>query len=336
MNKDITVTGDRPTGKLHIGHYVGSLVTRLQLQEKYENNLVFVADMQALTDNFDDPLKVRTNTLEVCLDWLAVGLKPERNTFFIQSLVPELTELTVLYMNLVSLGRLERNPTVKTEMKQKGFGENGNPIPVGFLCYPISQAADITAFKANLIPTGEDQNPMIEQTNEIVRRFNNTYNCDVLVECRTLLSHTQRLPGIDGNAKMGKSMNNAIYLGEEADSLKEKVNRMYTDPNHLRVSDPGTVEGNMVFTYLDAFDPNKEELEELKAHYRRGGLGDMVLKKRLNGILQEFIGPIRERRKEFEKDKGEVLKLLLKGSAEAREIAANTLAEVKRAMYLDY
>ncbi len=330
---EIVLTGDRPTGKLHIGHYVGSLVTRLKMQEEYSDNLIFIADLQALTDNFDNPQKVRANTIEVALDWLAVGLKPERNIFFIQSLVPELAELTVLYMNLVSLARLQRNPTVKTEMKQKEYGAT---VPIGFLAYPVSQAADITAFKSTIVPVGEDQLPMIEQTNEIVRRFNNIYNCDILVECRGLLSKTVRLPGTDGNEKMGKSLNNAIYLSDDEQTIKEKIKKMYTDPNHIRVSDPGKVEGNPVFTYLDAFDADKEKLEELKAHYRRGGLGDVMLKNRLNDIMQGTLEPIRERRREYEKDKGEVLNLLLSGSNKAREIAANTLDEVKSAMMLKY
>jgi tryptophanyl-tRNA synthetase len=330
---EIVLTGDRPTGKLHIGHYVGSLVTRLKMQEEYSNNLIFIADLQALTDNFDNPQKVRASTMEVALDWLAVGLTPERNIFFIQSLIPELAELTVFYMNLVSLARLQRNPTVKTEMNQKGFGAK---VPIGFLAYPISQAADITAFKSTIVPVGEDQLPMIEQTNEIVRRFNNIYDCDVLVECKGLLSQTVRLPGTDGNEKMGKSLNNAIYLSDDEQTIKEKIKKMYTDPNHLRVSDPGKVEGNPVFTYLDAFDSDKETLEELKAHYRQGGLGDVMLKNRLNDIMQETLKPIRERRTEYEKDKGEVLNLLLSGSKKAREIAAKTLDEVKTAMMLKY
>ena len=330
---EIVLTGDRPTGKLHIGHYVGSLVSRLKLQQEYENNLIFIADLQALTDNFDNPQKVRTSTIEVALDWLSIGLSPVSNTFFIQSLIPELAELTILYMNLVTLSRLQRNPTVKTEMNQKGFGSK---VPVGFLAYPISQAADISAFKATIVPVGEDQLPMIEQTNEIVRRFNNTYNCDVLVECKGLLSQTVRLPGTDGNEKMGKSTNNAIYLSDSEGVIKEKIKKMYTDPNHLRVSDPGKVEGNPVFTYLDAFDPDKTTLEELKAHYQRGGLGDVVLKNRLNDIMQDFLRPIREKREEYEKDKGEVLNILLEGSKDARDIAAKTLDEVKEAMFLKY
>ncbi|MBW7888790.1 MAG: tryptophan--tRNA ligase [Bacteroidetes bacterium] len=254
-------------------------------------------------------------------------------TLFIQSLIPELAELTVFYMNLVSLARLQRNPTVKTEMNQKGFATK---VPIGFLAYPISQAADITAFKSTIVPVGEDQLPMIEQTNEIVRRFNYIYGCDVLVECKGMLSQTVRLPGTDGNEKMGKSLDNAIYLSDDEQTVKGKIKKMYTDPNHLHVSDPGKVEGNPVFTYLDAFDPDKETLEELKAHYRRGGLGDVVLKNRLNDIMQEFLKPIRERRAEYEKDKGEVLNLLLSGSKRAREIAAQTLDEVKTAMILKY
>jgi tryptophanyl-tRNA synthetase len=330
---DIVLTGDRPTGKLHIGHYVGSLVTRLELQKKYDNNLVFIADLQALTDNFENPQKVRESTIEVVLDWLAVGLKPEKHIFFIQSLVPELAEFTILYMNLVTLARLQRNPTVKTEMKQKGFGTN---VPMGFLSYPVSQAADITAFKSTIVPVGEDQLPMIEQTNEIVRRFNNIYNTNALVECKELLSNVVRLPGTDGNEKMGKSTHNAIYLSDDESAIKEKIKKMYTDPNHLHVNDPGKVEGNPVFSYLDAFDTDKDGLDELKAHYKRGGLGDVVLKNHLNDIIQAIIKPIRLRREDFAKNKGEVLAMLINGSQRAREIASKTLCEVKKAMYLDY
>lgn len=331
--KDIVLTGDRPTGPLHIGHYVGSLKKRVEIQEKYDKPFIMIADTQALTDNAHNPKKVSENVYEVAFDYLAVGLKPELNTFFIQSLVPELAEFTVFYMNFVTLARLKRNPTVKDEMQQKGFGYN---VPVGFLNYPISQVADITAFKANLVPVGDDQLPMLEQTNEVVRHINNHFNTAVLRECKPLLSKVLRLPGTDGLSKMGKSMNNAIFLNDEPDVISAKVMSMYTDPNHIRVEDPGNVEINTVFKYLDAFDPEQEELKELKEHYKRGGLGDVKLKKRLNNILQNTLEPIRQRRKEYEENPEEVMKLLKTGSEYARSVAAKTLKELKEVFTLNY
>lgn len=332
MKRGVILTGDRPTGPLHVGHYIGSLVNRVKLQHTYQQ-YILIADIQALTDNADNPDKVRDNILEVSLDYLAAGLEPHDNIFCVQSLVPELAELTMYYLNLVTLARLKRNPTVKSEMQQKGYGEN---VPAGFLAYPVSQAADITAFKADLVPAGDDQLPMIEQTNEIVRKFNRLYGKKALVECQALLSNAPRLPGTDGQAKMGKSTNNAIFLRDAADVVSQKVKKMFTDPNHLSVEDPGTVEGNPVFTYLDAFDPDKESLEEMKAHYRRGGLGDGVVKHRLNDVLQAVLKPIRERREQFAKDPGAVLKLLRTGSEAARAVAAQTLEDVREAMRLDY
>lgn len=331
--KDIVLTGDRPTGPLHIGHYVGSLKKRVEIQEEYDKPFIMIADTQALTDNAHNPKKVSENVYEVAFDYLAVGLKPELNTFFIQSLVPELAEFTVFYMNFVTLARLKRNPTVKDEMQQKGFGYN---VPVGFLNYPISQVADITAFKANLVPVGDDQLPMLEQTNEVVRHINNHFNTAVLRECKPLLSKVLRLPGTDGLSKMGKSMNNAIFLNDEPDVISAKVMSMYTDPNHIRVEDPGNVEINTVFKYLDAFDPEQEELKELKEHYKRGGLGDVKLKKRLNNILQNTLEPIRQRRKEYEENPEEVMKLLKTGSEYARSVAAKTLNELKEVFTLNY
>jgi len=331
--KDIVLTGDRPTGPLHIGHYIGSLKKRVEIQEKYDKPFIMIADTQALTDNAHNPKKVSENVYEVAFDYLAVGLKPELNTFFIQSLVPELAEFTVFYMNFVTLARLKRNPTVKDEMQQKGFGYN---VPVGFLNYPISQVADITAFKANLVPVGDDQLPMLEQTNEVVRHINNHFNTAVLRECKPLLSKVLRLPGTDGLSKMGKSMNNAIFLNDEPDDISAKVMSMYTDPNHIRVEDPGNVEINTVFKYLDAFDPEQEELKELKEHYKRGGLGDVKLKKRLNNILQNTLEPIRQRRKEYEENPEEVMKLLKTGSEYARSVAAKTLKELKEVFTLNY
>lgn len=331
--KKIILTGDRPSGSLHLGHYVGSLKNRVELQDTYRQ-FVMIADVQALTDNSKDPQKVRQSVLQVALDYLAVGIDPTKTTIFIQSLIPELFELTVYYLNYVTWNRLKHNPTVKQEIQQKGYGES---VPAGFMVYPVSQAADITAFKANLVPVGEDQLPMIEQTNEIVRHFNQTYNKEVLVRAEALLPKVGgRLPGIDGNAKMSKSLGNCIYLGDPADEVEKKVKRMYTDPNHLRVEDPGQVEGNPVFTYLDIFDPDKQKVEELKAHYQRGGLGDSVVKKHLNTVLQEFLAPIRARREEFAKDPEAVMQMLKKGSEKARETAAQTLKEVRAAMALDY
>jgi tryptophanyl-tRNA synthetase len=344
--KNIILTGDRPTGPLHLGHYVGSLKKRVELQNsgKYDDIFIMIADAQALTDNANDVNKVRENILEVALDYLAVGIDPKKSTIFIQSQVPELTELTFYYMNLVTLSRLKRNPTVKAEIKQKGMEVS---LPIGFLTYPISQAADITAFRANIVPVGDDQMPMIEQTREIVRSFNSLYG-DTLIEPKALLSdnkYSSRLPGIDGNLKMSKSLNNCIYLFDSPENIEKKVMSMFTDPNHIRVGDPGTVENNPVFIYLDVFckDEHFEKylneynnLEELKDHYRRGGLGDMKVKKFLNNILQEELAPIRKRREELAKDPEKIYKMLYEGSKVARGVAASTLKEVKDAMGINY
>ena len=339
MTKPIILTGDRPTGKLHIGHYVGSLKNRVLLQNKDEYNMfVFLADQQALTDHAKDPKTIVESIGNVALDYLAAGLDPEKVTIFIQSQIPELAELTMYYMNLVSLARLERNPTVKTEISQKVFGES---IPTGFLVYPISQAADITAFKANFVPVGNDQKPMIEQTREIVRSFNHAYNTDALVEPEGIYPENEaagRLPGLDGNAKMSKSLNNGIYLADDADTLKKKVMSMYTDPDHIKVEDPGKIEGNMVFHYLDVFGRPEDatEIAEMKEQYQRGGLGDVKTKRYLLEILDRELRPIRERRLEFAKDMGEVYSVLEKGSERARNVAAQTLDEVKSAMGITY
>ncbi len=332
MSKKTILTGDRPTGPLHLGHFVGSLKARIELQEEHRQ-FVMIADAQALTDYADRPELVRQNILQVALDYLSVGIDPKKTTIFIQSLVPALFELTVYYLNLVTWNRLKHNPTVKLEIQQKGYGEN---VPAGFMVYPISQAADITAFKADLVPVGEDQIPMIEQTIEVVRKFNRMYNCGVLVEPKVMVSSIARLPGIDGKAKMGKSLGNAIFLSDSADDVAKKVKGMYTDPGHLRVEDPGKVEGNPVFTYLDAFGKDKSKIEELKAHYQRGGLGDSVVKKYLGEVLQEFLEPIRQRRKEFEKDPAEVMRLLKEGTRIAQDTAGKTLSEVRAAMGIDY
>lgn len=336
MNKKIILTGDRPTGKLHLGHYVGSLKNRIRLQNE-ENTKMFVmiADQQALTDNADNPKKIIESVTEVALDYLAIGLDPKQTTIFIQSQIPQLAELTMYYMNLVSLARLQRNPTVKQELASKDFGES---IPTGFLTYPISQAADITAFGATHVPVGEDQKPMLEQTREIVRDFNRIYQKEVLTLPEIVLPEKNqgRLIGIDGNGKMSKSLNNGIYLSDSPDEIKAKIMKMYTDPNHIRVEDPGQVEGNVVFTYLDIFDSNKEEVARLKEHYQKGGLGDVKLKLRLNDVMQEILRPIRERREEFAKDKDEVYKMLELGSRDARDVAAKTLDEVKDAMGINY
>ncbi len=347
MEKEkVILTGDRPTGKLHIGHYVGSLRRRVELQNsgEYRKIFVFEADAQALTDNIDNPEKVRQNVIEVALDYLAVGLDPQKSTIFIQSQIPELCELSFYYMDLVTVSRLQRNPTVKTEIQMRNFETS---IPVGFFTYPISQAADITAFKATTVPVGEDQEPMLEQAREIVRRFNYIYG-ETLVEPEILLPDNAaclRLPGTDGKAKMSKSLGNCIYLSDSADEVEKKVRSMFTDPTHLRVSDPGKLEGNTVFTYLDAFCKPEHfgrywtdyaNLDEVKAHYTRGGLGDMKVKKFLAAILQEELTPIRERRKEFEKDIPAVYDMLKKGCEVARETAAQTLDEVRRAMKINY
>ena len=347
MGKEkIILTGDRPTGRLHIGHYVGSLKRRVDLQDAgdYSKMFIFIADSQALTDNIDNPEKVRQNVIEVALDYLACGIDPTKSTIFIQSQIPELCELTFYFMDLVSVSRLQRNPTVKTEIQMRNFESS---IPVGFFTYPISQAADITAFKATTVPVGEDQEPMLEQAREIVRRFNYIYG-ETLVEPNILLPENAaclRLPGTDGKAKMSKSLGNCIYLSDPADEVERKVKSMYTDPNHIKVSDPGTVEGNTVFTYLDAFSrpehferywPDYANLDELKAHYRRGGLGDMKVKKFLAAIMQEELEPIRKRRQEFQKDIPAVYEMLKKGCEVARETAASTLSEVRKAMKIDY
>ena len=328
--RPIILTGDRPTGQLHLGHFAGSLRTRVGLQDSHQQYLL-LADTQALTDNADNVEKVQRNIIEVALDYLAVGIDPTKTTICVQSCLPALFELTSYYMNFVTVARLERNPTIKTEIQMRGFERD---IPAGFLCYPVSQAADITAFKATLVPVGEDQIPMIEQTNEVVRRVNRQIGNDILPECKALLSNVGRLPGFDGKAKMSKSLGNTIVLDASDKDIKKAVNAMYTDPNHLRIEDPGQVEGNVVFTYLDAFDPNKEEVEELKAHYRRGGLGDGTVKKRLEGVLKELIGPIRERRQELAKDPTYVMDILRDGTDKCRLITQETLDEVKAGLGL--
>lgn len=347
MAKDtVILSGDRPTGRLHIGHYVGSLKRRVELQNAgdFKQMFIFIADAQALTDNIDNPEKVRQNVIEVALDYLAVGLDPSKITIFIQSQIPELCELSFYFMDLVSVSRLQRNPTVKTEIQMRGFEQS---IPVGFFTYPISQAADITAFRATHVPAGEDQKPMIEQATEIVRRFNYIYG-STLVEPHILLPQNAvccRLPGIDGKAKMSKSLGNCIYLADTAKEVKQKVMSMYTDPQHIHVEDPGHLEGNTVFTYLDAFCKTEhfasywseyQNLDEVKEHYQRGGLGDMKVKKFLHKILEEELSPIRERRAEFAKDIPTVYQMLQKGSEQARNVAANTLSDVRRAMKIDY
>lgn len=328
--RKIVLTGDRPTGHLHLGHFVGSLRNRVSMQDEY-NCYIMVADTQALSDNFTCPEKVVANVKEVCKDYIAVGIDPAKTTIFIQSLIPELAELTMYYMNIVTLSRLERNPTVKAEMLQKGFEES---IPVGFLCYPVSQTADITAFKATHIPVGEDQLPMIELSNEIVRRFNRIYKKEVLKESQAVLSNNQRLVGIDGKAKASKSLNNAVFLSDSSEIIKEKVFQMYTDPNHIKASDPGTTEGNVVFTYLDAFHENKEELEDLKRNYEKGGLGDFKLKSILNDTLQAMLKPIREKRESITDEF--VIDILINGSRKAGDVAKETLKEVKEAIGLLY
>lgn len=342
----IILTGDRPTGRLHVGHYAGSLKGRVELQNsgEYDKIFIMIADAQALTDNFDNPEKVRQNILEVALDYLSVGLDPAKSTLFIQSQISELTELTFFYMNLVTVSRLQRNPTVKSEIQMRNFEAS---IPVGFFCYPISQASDITAFKATTVPVGEDQLPMLEQTKEIVRTFNRIYG-ETLVEPDILLPKNKaclRLPGTDGKAKMSKSLGNCIYLADDEKTVEAKIKDMYTDPEHIRVSDPGHIEGNTVFTYLDAFSkpehfaeylPDYANLDELKGHYQKGGLGDVKIKKFLTKIMQEELAPIRARRKEYEKDIPAVYEILRKGSEAARTVAAETLSDVKRAMKIDY
>ena len=342
----IILTGDRPTGKLHLGHYVGSLRRRVQLQNEgnYDRMFVFMADVQALTDNADNPEKIRQNIVEVALDYLSAGLDPEKCVLFIQSQIPELAELTTYLMNLITVSRVQRNPTVKTEIKMRNFEAN---IPLGFFCYPVSQAADITLFKATTVPAGEDQEPMLEVTRELVRRFNQTY-APVLVEPNIMLPENataRRLPGTDGKEKMSKSLGNCIYLSDSADDVWQKVRSMYTDPTHVNLNDPGHVEGNAVFTYLDAFStdddfaeflPEYQNLDELKDHYRRGGLGDMKCKKFLNQILNEMLEPMRQRRHELEQDIPEIYNILRKGTEQAREVAAQTMSEVRAAMRINY
>ena len=330
--KEIILTGDRPTGSLHIGHYVGSLKKRVELQNLYKQ-FVMIADTQALTDNFENPQKIRDNLYEVLLDYLAVGIDPKISTIFVQSMIPELAELTMYYMNLVTISRLERNPTVKNEIREKNFEKS---LPAGFFCYPVSQAADITAFKATVVPVGDDQLPMIEQANEIVRRFNRIYKTDVLKESKAVLSDATRLCGIDGNAKMSKSLGNGIYIKDTPDIIKKKVMSMFTDPNHIHVNDPGKVEGNVVFTYLDVFDPNKEEVEELKTHYKRGGLGDVKIKRRLIDVLVNILEPMQNVRNEYAKDPLNLEKILKEGTERARETASKTMSEVKQAIGINY
>ena len=342
----VILTGDRPTGKLHLGHYVGSLRRRVQLQNAgdYDRMFVFMADVQALTDNADNPEKIRQNIIEVALDYLAAGLDPEKCTIFIQSQITELAELTTYLMNLITVSRVQRNPTVKTEIKMRNFEAN---IPLGFFCYPVSQAADITLFKSTTVPAGEDQEPMLEVTRELVRRFNQIY-APVLVEPDILLPENltaRRLPGTDGKEKMSKSLGNCIYLSDSADEVWQKVRSMYTDPEHVNLNDPGHVEGNAVFTYLDAFScdqdfadfwPEYQNLDELKDHYRRGGLGDMKCKKFLNQVLNKVLEPMRQRRHEFEQDNPEIYNILKKGTEQAREVGAQTMDEVRKAMQIDY
>ena len=343
----VILTGDRPTGKLHLGHYVGSLRRRVELQNAgdYDRMFVFMADVQALTDNADNPEKIRQNIIEVALDYLAAGLDPTKCVLFIQSQIPELAELTTYLMNLISVSRVQRNPTVKTEIKMRGF--EGESVPLGFFCYPVSQAADITLFKSTTVPVGEDQEPMLEVTRELVRRFNQVY-APVLVEPNIMLPENQtarRLPGTDGKEKMSKSLGNCIYLSDSADEVWQKVRSMYTDPEHVNLNDPGHVEGNAVFTYLDAFStdedfaefwPDYQNLDELKDHYRRGGLGDMKCKKFLNQVLNKFLEPMRQRRHEFEQDIPEIYNILKKGTEQAREVGAQTMDEVRKAMQIDY
>lgn len=337
MNKKhVILTGDRPTGKLHIGHYVGSLKNRVMLQDTgdYET-YIMIADMQALTDNARDPEKIRHSLLQVALDYLAVGIDPAKSTILVQSQIPALNELTMAYLNLVSVSRLNRNPTVKNEIKQKAFGES---VPAGFFIYPVSQAADITAFKADTVPVGEDQEPMLEQTREIVRSFNNIYQQEILVEPEGYFppKGQGRIPGLDGNAKMSKSLDNAIYLGDSADTIQKKVMSMYTDPEHVHIEDPGHIEGNTVFTYLDIFAQDREHVEELKAQYQHGGLGDVKIKRYLNEVLQAELKPIRERRERFAADEGAVYDILKQGSEKANQVAAQTLREVRHAIGIDY
>ncbi|GKS82126.1 tryptophan--tRNA ligase [Ligilactobacillus pabuli] len=336
MSKHVILTGDRPTGKLHIGHYIGSLRQRVAMQETGEyDSFIMIADQQALTDNARDPEKIRKSLIEVALDYLAVGLDPKKSTIFVQSAIPALAELNLYYLNLVTVSRLERNPTVKAEIQQKNFERS---IPAGFFTYPVSQTADITAFKADTVPVGDDQEPMLEQAREIVRSFNSIYGQEVLVEPEGVFppKGSGRLPGLDGNAKMSKSLNNCIYLSDDAETVKKKVMSMYTDPNHIHVEDPGQIEGNTVFTYLDVFATDQQKVADLKAQYQAGGLGDVKLKRYLNEVLEEVLAPIRERRLEYAKDIPAVYAMLKEGSARANEVANQTLQEVRAAIGVNY
>ena len=328
----IVLTGDRPTGPLHLGHYVGSLLNRVELQNTYKQ-FVMLADIQALTDNVDNPQKVRNNVCEVVLDYLAVGIDPKKTTIFLQSMIPEIAELAILYLNFVTLSRLKRNPTVKTEIQQKGYGD---AVTVGFLTYPVHQAADITIFKGNLVPVGEDQLPMIEQTNEIVRAFNRTYSTNMLVEAQPLIARVARLPGIDGKAKMGKSLGNAIFLSDSAEVVSKKVMQMYTDPDHVRVEDPGKIEGNTVFTYLDVFGTDTATIVQMKEQYQKGGLGDVKVKRYLAEVLNATLEPIRQRRAEYAQDPQAVMQIIRTGTEHAREVSAQTMSEVRQALGLNY
>lgn len=332
LKKEIVLTGDRPTGPLHLGHYVGSLLNRVDLQNKY-TQYVMLADVQALTDNYENPQKVRENCWQVVLDYLAVGIDPQKTTIFIQSMIPQIAELTMFYLNLVTVSRLQRNPTVKTEIEQKKFGQS---IPAGFFVYPVSQAADITIVKGTLVPVGEDQLPMIEQTNEIVRSFNRIYKTNILPECQALIPKAARLAGIDGKAKMSKSLGNAIYLSDSVDELSKKVMQMYTDPTHLRVEDPGKIEGNMVFAYLDIFDQDLNKVSELKSQYQKGGLGDVKIKKYLIEVLDAQLKPIRERRLQLAQDLDYVKQVALTGTEQVLQVAEQTMKAVKEVMYLNY
>ena len=328
------LTGDRPTGPLHLGHFVGSLQSRVKLQDSCDQ-FVMLADTQALTDNAENPEKVRKSILQVAMDYLSVGIDPQKTTILIQSAIPELAELNLYFLNLVTLARLQRNPTIKDEMKQKGYGAN---VPVGFLTYPISQAADITIFKADLVPVGDDQLPILEQVNEIVRKFNRTYGKGkkILVECQGFFSRTSRLPGIDGKGKASKSLDNAIFLSDSKKEVERKVMTMYTDPKHIHIQDPGQIKGNIVFDYLDAFDADKKELKKIKAHYQQGGIGDIEIKKRLIKVLEELLDPIRARRKELEKNPEKVMKILEQGTKKARAVAKETIKQVREAMQINY
>lgn len=332
MAEKIILTGDRPTGPLHLGHYVGTLENRVLLQDRYKQ-YILIADLQALTDNVDNPQKIRDNVLQVALDYLAVGIDPKKSTIFIQSMIPEIAELTIFYLNFVTINRLQRNPTIKTEIKQKGLGDI---LTAGFLMYPIHQAADITVVKGTLVPVGEDQLPIIEQTNEIIRAFNRAYHTEVLPETEALIPKVARLSGIDGKAKMSKSLGNAIFLSDDADTVAKKVMQMYTDPDHIRVEDPGKIEGNVVFTYLDVFAPDQEAVGALKVHYQRGGLGDVTLKKYLIDILNVFLDPIRTRRAQLAKDPQAVMNIVLEGTEKTRHVARETMKEVRQAMKLNY